>query len=298
LVTDFEVTDKNRAEGDMSELAQPTLDRTVTSADGTSIAFTRSGDGPTLILVDGAFCHRAMGPSSPLARRLAQHFKVFTYDRRGRAESSDNPPYTVERELEDLDTLIGEAGGSAYVWGISSGAALALEAARRGAGIAKLALYEPPFIVDDSRAPIAADIASQLNDLIVADRRDDAVRLFLRQMGAPRIVIALMRRLPVWRKLRYVAHTLPYDMTIVAPYQRGAALPTDRWESVAVATLVMVGGKSPPWLQHGAQALADALPNASHCVVEGQTHNVKAKSLVVPLGEFFSHSPPAPQERR
>jgi pimeloyl-ACP methyl ester carboxylesterase len=266
---------------------------TVTSRDGAPIAFTRAGEGPPLVLVDGAFCHRGMGPSSPLAALLARSYSVFTYDRRGRAESGDNPPYAVERELEDLETLIEEAGGSAYVWGISSGAALALEAARRGAGITKLALYEPPFIVDDSRPPIPADIASQLSDLVAADRRDDAVRLFLRHMGAPRIVIALMRRLPLWPKLRRVAHTLPYDMTIVAPYQRGAALPADRWENVAVPTLVMVGGKSPAWLHHSAQALAGLLPNASLRVVEGQTHNVKAKSLVLPLREFFGHEPPA-----
>lgn len=281
----------------MSDAAQPTINHrptpavlrsTVRSRDGTPIAFTRAGAGPALVLVDGAFCHRGMGPSSPLGALLAGSYTVFTYDRRGRAESGDNRPYAAERELEDLEALIEEAGGSAYVWGISSGAALALEAARRGAGITKLALYEPPFIVDDSRLPIPVDIASQLSDLVAAERRDDAVRLFLRQMGAPRIVIALMRRLPVWPKLRRVAHTLPYDMTIVAPYQRGAALPTDRWD-VAVPTLVLVGGKSPAWLHHSGQALADVLPNASHRVVEGQTHNVKAKSLVRPLTEFFGH---------
>jgi pimeloyl-ACP methyl ester carboxylesterase len=291
----------------MSDRVQATINRrptptalrsTVTSRDGAAIAFTRAGEGLPLVLVDGAFCHRGMGPSSPLAALLAGTYTVFTYDRRGRAESGDNPPYAVERELEDLETLIEVAGGSAYVWGISSGAALALEAARRGAGITKLALYEPPFIVDDSRPPIPADIASQLNDLVAADRRDDAVRLFLRQMGAPRLVIALMRRLPVWPKLRRVAHTLPYDMTIVAPFQRGAALPTDRWEDVAVPTLVMVGGKSPAWLHHSGQALADVLPNASHRVVEGQTHNVKAKSLARPLGEFFGHEPSTTRDKR
>jgi pimeloyl-ACP methyl ester carboxylesterase len=285
----------------MSELVQPTVDRssnrstpaavrgTVTSRDGTPIAFTRSGDGPPLVLVDGAFCYRGMGPSSPLAALLARTYTVFTYDRRGRAESGDTPPYAVEREVEDLEAMIGEAGGASYVWGISSGAALALEAARRGAGITKLALYEAPFVVDDSRQPIPADIATQLSDLVVAERRDEAVRLFLRQMGAPGIVIGLMRLLPVWPKLRRVAHTLPYDMTIVTPYQRGLALPADHWSDTMTPTLVMVGGKSPAWLQHSARALADVLPNASHRVIERQTHNVKAKSLVQPLEEFFGH---------
>lgn len=291
----------------MSDAAQATIKHrptpaalrsSVTSRDGAPIGFTREGAGPPLVLVDGAFCHRGMGPSSPLAALLAGSYTVFTYDRRGRGESGDNPPYAVERELEDLQALIEEAGGSAHVWGISSGAALALEAARRGAGITKLALYEPPFIVDDSRSPIPADIASQLSDLVAADRRDAAVRLFLRHMGAPRLVIALMRLLPVWPKLRRVARTLPYDMTIVSPYQRGTALPTNRWEDVAVPTLVMVGGKSPAWLHHSGQALAEVLPEASHRVVEGQTHNVKAKSLVAPLSEFFRPEPSTTRDKR
>jgi pimeloyl-ACP methyl ester carboxylesterase len=184
--------------------------------------------------------------------------------------------------------VIEEAGGSAYVWGISSGAALALEAARRGARVTRLALYEAPFIVDDSRPPIPADIASQVSDFVAADRRSEAVRLFLRQMGAPRIVIALMRILPLWSKLTGVAHTLPYDMTILAPYQRGTALPADRWQNVTIPTLVMVGGKSPGWFQHSTQALADVLPNAQHRVVQRQTHNVKAKALAPALTEFFT----------
>jgi pimeloyl-ACP methyl ester carboxylesterase len=246
------------------------------------------GEGPPLILVDGALCHRGVGPSTPLAALLARQFTVFTYDRRGRGDSNDTPPYAVEREVEDLNALIDEAGGSAYVWGISSGAALALEATRRGAPITKLALYEAPFIVDDSRPRIPADIAARLTALVAADRRGDAVRLFLRQMGAPAIVIALMRLFPLWRKLTRIAHTLPYDMTIVAPYQAGTPLPADRWNDVTVPTLVMVGGKSPAWFHHSMQALADVLPDATQQVVNGQTHNVKARSLAPALTKFFN----------
>src|SRR5262249_47511917 len=135
---------------------------TVRSSDGTAIALERRGQGPPLILVDGALCHRAMGPSTPLARLLAQHFTVFTYDRRGRGESEDRRPYAVQREIEARRALTATAGGSAFVGGISSGAALALEAARKGSEVSKLALYEPPFIVDDSRPRIPADIVSQL----------------------------------------------------------------------------------------------------------------------------------------
>ena len=286
----------------MSELERPASQRvgkwtkptemprlTVTSRDRTAIAFTRSGEGSPVILVDGAFCHRTVGPSIPLAALLAQSYTVYTYDRRGRGDSGDTGPYAVERELEDLEAVIDQAGGSAHVSGISSGAALALEATRRGAGITKLALYEPPFIVDDSRPPIPADIVSQLEARLATGRFGDAVRLFLQQMGAPRIMIALMRLLPVWSKLTAAAHTLPYDMTIVGPYQRGTPLPADRWEDVRVPTLVMVGGKSPTWFHHGTQALAHALPNARHQLVEGQTHNVKAKSLAPRLQAFFSN---------
>jgi hypothetical protein len=123
--------------------------------------------------------------------------------------------------------------------------------------------------------------------LVAADRRGDAVRLFLRQMGAPAIAIGLMRLLPVWTKLTRIAHTLPYDMTIVVPYQAGTPLPAERRHDVKISTLVMVGGKSPAWFHHSTQELADVLPNAAHCVVEGQTHNVKAESLAPPLGDFF-----------
>jgi pimeloyl-ACP methyl ester carboxylesterase len=261
---------------------------TVRSEDGTAIAFERAGQGPPLILVDGAFCYRGVGPSSALAALLARQFTVFTYDRRGRGDSGDTAPYRVEREIEDLQALIEEAGGSAYASGISSGAALGLEATRRGATITKLAMYEPPFIVDDSRPPIPADIAAQLTALVAADRRGDAVRLMLRHMGAPAIAIAFMRLLPVWKKLTQVAHTLPNDMTILAPYQAGNPLPTDRWNDVRIATLVTVGGKSPAWFHHGTRALSDILPDAAHRVVEGQTHNVKAKALAPLLEAFFN----------
>src|SRR5262249_6596582 len=151
------------------------------------------------------------------------------YDRRGRGASGDTKPYAVEREIEDLQALIRAAGGSVFVWGISSGAALALEATRHGSAISKLALDEPPFIVGGSRPPIPADIVSQLTTLVDSNRRDQAVRLFLRHMGAPRIAIAIMRLLPLWRKLIPIAHTLPYDMTIVSPYQAGKPLPNERW---------------------------------------------------------------------
>jgi len=262
----------------------------VLSSDGTPIAFDRSGKGPPLILVDGALCYRASGPMGPLAALLAPHFTVFTYDRRGRGDSGDTTPYAVEREVEDIEALINEAGGSAFVYGISSGAALALEAANRGLAIEKLALYEAPFIVDGSRPPIPEDYLPQLNQLIASDRRADAVKLFMNAVGVAAIFVALMRFMPAWSRLKAVAHTLVYDAIIVVDNQRGKPLPAKRWASVMAPALVVIGGKSPGWMRYAMQALAGVLPNAKRHTLEGQTHMVRPKALAPVLVEFFKGS--------
>jgi len=259
----------------------------VLSSDGTPIAFDRSGKGPPLILVDGALCYRASGPMGPLAALLAPHFTVFTYDRRGRGDSGDTTPYAVEREVEDIEALINEAGGSAFVYGISSGAALALEAANRGLAIEKLALYEAPFIVDGSRPPIPEDYLPQLNQLIASDRRADAVKLFMNAVGVPAIFVALMRFMPAWSKLKSVAHTLPYDHAVLGDDKSGSPLSTERWTSATVPTLVLGGGKSPEWMLDAVRAVADVLPNAQQRTLEGQTHMVSPRVLAPVLVEFF-----------
>lgn len=259
----------------------------VFSKDGAHIAFDRSGKGPPLILVDGALCYRASGPMGPLAASLAPNFTVFKYDRRGRGDSGDTKPYAVEREVEDIDALIKEAGGSAFVFGASSGAALALEAARGGLGVKKLALYEAPFIVDDSRPPLTEEYISQLNQFLESDRRGDAVKLFMKLVGLPSILIALMRFMPAWSKLKGVAHTLPYDTAIVEENQRGKPLPAGRWDSVNMPALVIDGGKSPAWMRTAMKELAGVLPNAQLRTLEGQTHMIKAKVLAPTLEEFF-----------
>ncbi|MGH9347599.1 MAG: alpha/beta fold hydrolase [Vicinamibacterales bacterium] len=266
---------------------------TTVSKDGTRIAFDRSGKGPALILVDGALCYRASGPSRPLAARLAEHFTVFTYDRRGRGDSGDTAPYAVEREVEDIDALIRAAGETAFVYGVSSGAALALEAANRGLPIRKLALYEAPFIVDDSHPPIPEDFLARLHQAIAANRRGDAVKAFMKLVGVPALFIMLMRFLPVWSKLTAVAHTLAYDITLVQDNERGKPLPATRWAGATVPTLVMDGGRSPAWMRHAMRALADVLPNAKYRTLTGQTHMVKPKSHVPPLVEFFKSQPAA-----
>jgi pimeloyl-ACP methyl ester carboxylesterase len=262
--------------------------KTATSRDGTHIAYDKLGEGPPLVLVGGAFNTRTFGPNGGLAPLLAERFTVINYDRRGRGDSTDTAPYAVEREIEDIEVLIEEAGGSAHVFGISSGAALALEAANRGLAIDKLALYEAPFVVDDSRAPVPDDYLQRLEGLVASDRRGDAIRLFMRQgVGLPAVFVAMMRIMPAWSKLKAVAPTVIYDATIVDDYQKGRPVPSDRWTSVTMPTLVTVGGKSPDWMRNAMRALANVLPNARHSTLEGQTHIVKPQALAPVLVEFF-----------
>jgi len=261
----------------------------VISQDGTPIAFTRAGQGPPVILVDGALCYRASGPSGPLAALLTPHFTVITYDRRGRGDSGDTLPYAVEREVEDIAGLLREAGGSALVYGISSGAALALEAASRLPAIRKLALYEAPFIVDDSHSPLPPDYLSRLKELIASNRRSEAVKFFMKRVGVPGFFLLLMPLMPVWSKLKSIAHTLVYDITLVQENEQGKPLPAQRWASVTVPTLVADGGKSPTWMRNGMRALAAVLPNAKYRTLEGQTHMLKPQAVAPVLIEFFKH---------
>lgn len=258
----------------------------VLSKDGTEIAFAKLGHGAPVILVDGALCSRAFGPLPNLAKLLAPHFTVFNYDRRGRNESGDKAPYAVQREVEDIEALINEAGGSASVFGTSSGAALALAAAANRANIKKLALYEPPFIagrrVGRSAPP---DSEAQLRRLVDQGKRADAVKFFMVDMvGMPAIFTYIMRILPVWPKLKAVAHTLPYDAAVLGDF----SLPRERAASVAVPTLVMGGEKSPVELRGAVDAVAEAIPGAKLQMLKGQTHNVDVKVLAPVLVDFFA----------
>jgi pimeloyl-ACP methyl ester carboxylesterase len=262
----------------------------VHSRDGTTIAFEQTGDGPPLILVDGALCYRESGPMRPLAKELERQFTVVVYDRRGRGESTDTKPYAVEREVEDLEAIIKHVGGSAYVFGISSGAVLALEAANRDRSIKKLALYEAPFIVDDTRAPIPADFLDRLKAFVAADRRADAVKMFMKLVGVPAFFVAVMRFMPAWSKLTGIAHTLPYDISIVKDFETGKPLPSMRWRSATMPTLVADGSKSPKWMRNAMRQLADVLPHAAYRTLDRQTHMVSPKVLGPALIEFFTAS--------
>jgi pimeloyl-ACP methyl ester carboxylesterase len=257
---------------------------TIRSKDGTPIAYERLGAGPAVILVDGALCSRAFGPMPKLAPLLAPHFTVYWYDRRGRGESGDTLPYAKQREVEDLQALIEAAGGSAYVVGLSSGAALALEAAASGAAITKVAAYEPPYMVEQPDAH--ADHEAKLRSLIADGQRGAAVKYFMRDMvGVPGVFVFLMQWMPgVWSKMKAVAHTLPYDAAVMSRF----VVPTERLRSIRTPALVLHGGKTDARLQKAADAVAGAIPNAQHRTLAGQTHNVDAKVLARVLVESWA----------
>jgi len=264
--------------------------KTVISKDGTAIAYDQLGQGPILILVSQALSDRT--ETSRLAELLAGSFTVVNYDRRGRGDSEDTPPYAVEREVEDIEALIDEAGGSAFLFGSSSGATLSLEAASRLNGkVKKLFLYEPPLIVDESRPPLPEDFVRQVAELLAADRRGDALKLFLtKAMGIPALFVTLMRFMPDWSKMKALAHTLPYDLMITAGSLTGRPLPPGQWSSAGMPTLVVTGEKSEGFFHSGAQALAGNLPKARHHVLEGQSHGavvMGTKALAPVMVEFF-----------
>ena len=266
----------------------------VRSKDGTPIAYTRSGSGPALILVDGALCSRAFGPSPKLAPLLAQHFTVFAYDRRGRGQSGDTQPYSPAREVEDIAALIQEAGGSACLLGLSSGGALALQAAAGDLGIDKVVAYEPPY-VDDSGQRGGDGYERQLTGLIANGNRGGAVKYFMKDMvGAPAPFVVLMRLMPwIWRKLEAVAHTLPYDAALMTDFR----IPRARLASIGVPALVMNGAKTDPRLKEAARAIAAAIPGAQHVELSGQTHNVKPDVLTPAVVEFLAASTAAASSR-
>jgi pimeloyl-ACP methyl ester carboxylesterase len=253
----------------------------VTSKDGTTIAFDRLGEGPPVILVCGGSTDRMA--NTPLAALLASQFTVSNYDRRGRGDSGDTAPYAVEREVEDIDAVITAADGSASLYGTSSGAALALEAAASGLAITKLALWEPPFILDESRRP-PADTAKTYTELVSEGRRGDAVEYFMSKVvGLPPEFVAQARSAPFWAAQEALAHTLAYDATIMGDY----SLPAERAASVKAPTLVIDGEASFAGMGEAAQALADALPDGQRRTLEGQEHNVDPAILAPALVEFL-----------
>jgi pimeloyl-ACP methyl ester carboxylesterase len=266
-----------------------TATQLVTSADGTRIAYETIGSGPALVLVDGALCQRTMGPSRGLARALADRFTVYVYDRRGRGESgAGSMPYDVAREVEDLSAVIEAAGGHAHVAGVSSGAVLALEAARHGLPVDRLAVYEAPFIVDGTRPANDPRLPELVQAMVDDGRRGDAVRTFMRTVGVPAPFVLLMRLMPSWRQLTGVAHTLPNDLSIVVGHQQGRPVPAAYYDAVAAETQVLAGGKSPEYMRNGQAAIAEAVATARLVTLPGQTHLVKPQAVAPVLADFLA----------
>lgn len=259
----------------------------VTSADGTRIGYERSGQGPALILVDGAMTHRALGPMPALAAALAADFTVHVYDRRGRGDSGDTRPWAEDREIEDLAAVLDAAGGTAYLFGASSGAVLAADAAAVLPGVTKLALYEPPFIVDDTHAPRPETFVAEVEALLAAGDPGAVVKKFLRSVDVPGFAVTLMALTPPFRKMRAAAATLPHDLRILGDTGRGKPLDARRWAAVSAPALVLDGGKSPQYMRNAARAMSEALPGARYATVEGQTHLVNAKALAPHLRDFL-----------
>ncbi|HEV7710692.1 MAG TPA: alpha/beta hydrolase, partial [Asanoa sp.] len=204
----------------------------VTSTDGTPIAYERGGSGPPLILVDGAMCYRSSGPMRGFAAALRDSFTVYAYDRRGRGESGDTLPFAVEREIDDVRALVTEAGGAAYGFGISSGAALLLRAAADGVGFTRLALYEPPFMSETDGGEWSRDYTARLDETLSAGRNGDAIALFMTSIGMPAEVVAGLRTQPFWPVFEAVAPTLAYDNAVMGD----AAVPRAAAASIAVPT--------------------------------------------------------------
>jgi pimeloyl-ACP methyl ester carboxylesterase len=253
----------------------------VTSADGTTIAFDKLGSGPPVILVCGGSVDRMS--LAGLADLLAADFTVLNFDRRGRGDSGDTPPYDEEREIEDIDAVADAAGGSAFLFGSSSGAALAMDAAARLDSITKVALWEPPFLPEGAPRP-PADTAQTFHDLVAAGRRDDAAEFFMRDVvRMPPEFVDGAKQSPFWAPTVALAHTLEYDARIMGDY----SIPTDRAAAVKVPAIVLAGGADFPWMPETAQTIADAMVDGRMQRLEGQGHNVDVSVLAPVLTEFF-----------
>lgn len=263
------------------------------SADGTAIAYDRIGRGPALITVLGATATRAAAVPQDGAPQGggddSSPFTTYFYDRRGRGDSGDTQPYSPQREIEDLEAMIDVAGGSAFVFGHSSGAVLALRAAKAlGGKIKKLAVYEPPFVIDESRTPIPADYVHHLRQLIAEGRPEDALAYFMTvAVGIPAEYIPGMKQAPFWASSVAVAHTISYDGEIMGDTMWGNPASLEQFAAIQTPTLVMVGSKSPTYQQNAVSTLAKILPNAQYRSMADQDHGIAPEVLNPALVEFF-----------
>ena len=260
----------------------------VTSRDGTPIFYDRQGSGPAIVVVDGALTVRRSDNKAELVGLLAPKVTVFTYDRRGRGDSGDTPPYAVAREIEDLTAVIGEAGGSAALYGHSSGACLAFEAALAlgGGQVTRLAMYEAPYDDDPAASPAWHQYLTDMMAALEEGQPGDAAALFMAFVGMPAEQIEGMRRAPFWRGIEEVAPTLAYDHAGLMGMDR--SVPAQRASKVAVPTLVMHGGDGAPFMAQTAATLQKVIPGAKLRAIAGQGHDVSGQALAPALAEFMA----------
>jgi pimeloyl-ACP methyl ester carboxylesterase len=261
--------------------------KTVISKDGTPIAFDQFGQGPALILVQGALCARLSWSGPELAKLLAPYFTVYNYDRRGRGDSGDARTYAVEREIEDIDALIAKAGGSAFLFGHSSGGALALDATLQLGSdkVKKLAIYEVPYNDDPEAQQAWRAYIQQLTELLAANRGGDAVVLFMKYVGTPDDQIEAMRHSPAWSMLESIGPTLAYDHTAILGQDN--TVPVERAAYVLVPALLMNGSASFPFMYGTVRTLSEVMPHAQLRTLEGQSHSPASDVLAPVLIEFF-----------
>jgi pimeloyl-ACP methyl ester carboxylesterase len=258
------------------------MDKKTISADGTSIAYEITGEGPAVILVSGAMS--TGGTVAPLAVPLSERFRVVAYDRRGRGESGDKAPYAVEREVEDLAALIEAVGGEAALCGISSGGALVLEAAASGLPVRQVAVYEVPFAdFLEGGAAQHSEYTAHLTEALAQGRRGDAVELFLRLTGMAEQMIQGARQSPMWAGMETIAPSLAYDNAVMGD----GLMPRARLASITVPVLAVAGGASPSWMREATRAVAETVPEGTYRILEGQTHMVEPDVLGPVLAEFF-----------
>jgi len=259
----------------------------VKSADGTAIAYDKNGDGPALVVVDGALTSRRSSSKPELIARLSECVTVYTYDRRGRGDSADTLPYAVAREIEDVEAVIGEAGGAAALYGHSSGACLALDATLAlGGKVTKLAMYEAPYDSDPQARPAWEHYLRDLAAALADGRRGDAVALFMTFVGTPPEQVATLRQSPFWPALEAIGSTLAYDHAGILGADR--SVPTERAARVGVPALVMNGEAGAPFMAETARALHQAIPGAELRTLAGQGHNVSPAALAPLLADFVA----------
>lgn len=256
----------------------------VTSQDGTKIAFDRVGHGPPVIIVSGLLCDRSK--TQELAEQLAQSFTVINFDRRGRGDSSDTDPYTVEREIEDIAALIKEVGGTASIYGHSSGAGLALNAAASGLAMTKLVLHEPPYGSDDEESQRSSrELAESVKAALSEGKRVDAITLFMTASGMPDEAIEDIRTDPT---MLAIAPTMVYDHEVMGDFERGGTIPLELVKTIRIPTLVIAGGASPDFFRDAATRIAETLPQGKLIILDGQDHGASAEVVAPVVSAFFN----------